>query len=158
MKRGSKISKLYSGISFCCTTSLGCFFFSSANATPEFEGRGGEELGTKLSNTLYKVFNNKRSIDLKSLCICAGEHCWVLYVDVLVSRSVQRCLLLPKIFFFFNIYFFLVCKNKENVHCTLQLPFSMTAVFFALHLSVIEFWLVIQPKSSPLLLHSCFLQ
>lgn len=58
---------------------------SSANATPEFEGRGGDELGTELSNTLYKVFNNKHSVDLKSLCISAGEHCWVLYVDVLVS-------------------------------------------------------------------------
>ncbi len=62
---------------------------SSANATPEFEGRGGEELGTELSNTLYKVFNNKHSVDLKSLCISAGEHCWVLYVDVLVSGSVR---------------------------------------------------------------------
>ncbi|TNN27535.1 Exosome complex component RRP42 [Liparis tanakae] len=59
---------------------------SSANATPEFEGRGGEELGTELSNTLYKVFNNKHSVDLKSLCISAGEHCWVLYVDVLLLQ------------------------------------------------------------------------
>ncbi|XP_071383614.1 exosome complex component RRP42 isoform X2 [Centroberyx affinis] len=58
----------------------------SANATPEFEGRGGEELGTELSNTLYKVFNNKRSVDLKSLCISAGEHCWALYVDVLLLQ------------------------------------------------------------------------
>lgn len=65
-------------VSFCA------FNVSSANATPEFEGRGGEELGTELSNTLYKVFNNKCSVDLKSLCISAGEHCWVLYVDVLV--------------------------------------------------------------------------
>lgn len=39
----------------------------------------------ELSNTLYKVFNNKHSVDLKGLCISAGEHCWVLYVDVLVS-------------------------------------------------------------------------
>lgn len=130
MKKGSKTSKLYSGISSCCTTSLGCFFFSSANATPEFEGRGGEELGTKLSNTLYKVFNNKRSIDLKSLCICAGEHCWVLYVDVLVSRSVQRCLLLPKIFFFFNIYFFLVCKNKRKSALYTAAPFLHDCSFF----------------------------
>ncbi|XP_061839396.1 exosome complex component RRP42 [Nerophis lumbriciformis] len=58
----------------------------SANATPQFEGRGGEELGTELSNTLYKVFNNKRSVDLKSLCISEGEHCWVLYVDVLLLQ------------------------------------------------------------------------
>ncbi|KAM3857884.1 exosome complex component RRP42 [Diretmus argenteus] len=62
------------------------FVDCSANATPEFEGRGGEELGTELSNTLYKVFNNKHSIDLKSLCISAGEHCWLLYVDVLLLQ------------------------------------------------------------------------
>lgn len=60
---------------------------SSANATPEFEGRGGEGLGTELSNTLYRVFNNKGSIDLQRLCISPGEHCWVLYVDVLVSDA-----------------------------------------------------------------------
>lgn len=59
--------------------------FSSANATPEFEGRGGEELGVELSNNLYKVFNNRHSLDLRSLCIRPGENCWVLYVDVLVS-------------------------------------------------------------------------
>lgn len=63
---------------------------SSANATPEFEGRGGEELGVELSNTLYKVFNNKHSVDLKGLCISAREHCWVLYVDVLVSLNRQK--------------------------------------------------------------------
>ncbi|CAL1585069.1 unnamed protein product [Knipowitschia caucasica] len=62
------------------------FVDCSANATPEFEGRGGEELGTELSNTLYKVFNNKHSIDLKSLSILRGEHCWVLYVDVLLLQ------------------------------------------------------------------------
>ncbi|XP_062846351.1 exosome complex component RRP42 [Trichomycterus rosablanca] len=62
------------------------FVDCSANATPEFEGRGGEELGVELSNTLYKVFNNRHSLDLKSLCICSGEHCWVLYVDVLLLQ------------------------------------------------------------------------
>lgn len=65
------------------------FIVSSANATPEFEGRGGEELGVEISNTLYRVFNNKHSVDLKRLCISPGEHCWVLYVDVLVSPLVQ---------------------------------------------------------------------
>ena len=62
--------------------------FSSANATPEFEGRGGEGLGIELSNTLVKVFSNKHCLDLKSLCISPGENCWVLYVDVLVSKTV----------------------------------------------------------------------
>ncbi|KAK7806920.1 hypothetical protein U0070_026063, partial [Myodes glareolus] len=56
----------------------------SANATPEFEGRGGDDLGTEIANTLYRIFNNKSSVDLRSLCISPREHCWVLYVDVLL--------------------------------------------------------------------------
>lgn len=75
---------------YCCPGFQISFFllllrFSSANATPEFEGRGGEELGVELSNSLYKVFNNRHSLDLHSLCICPREHCWILYVDLLVS-------------------------------------------------------------------------
>nr|XP_045718558.1 exosome complex component RRP42 isoform X2 [Mirounga angustirostris] len=60
------------------------FVDCSANATPEFEGRGGDDLGTEIANTLYRIFNNKSSIDLKSLCISPREHCWILYVDVLL--------------------------------------------------------------------------
>ncbi|TTP27309.1 Exosome complex exonuclease RRP42 [Bagarius yarrelli] len=71
------------------------FVDCSANATPEFEGRGGEELGVELSNSLYKVFNNYHSLDLRRLCICPGEHCWVLYVDVLVLQCDGN--LIPKV-------------------------------------------------------------
>ncbi|NP_001086766.1 exosome component 7 S homeolog [Xenopus laevis] len=60
------------------------FVDCSANAAPEFEGRGGEELGTEIAFMLYKIFDNRSSIDLESLCIQAREHCWVLYVDVLL--------------------------------------------------------------------------
>lgn len=62
------------------------FVDCSANATPRFEGRGGEELGMELTNTLYRVFNNKLSLDLRSLCISPGEHCWLLYIDVLLLQ------------------------------------------------------------------------
>lgn len=62
---------------------------SSANATPEFEGRGGEELGTEITSTFYTVFSSENSVDLKSLCINPREHCWVLYVDVLVSKGMK---------------------------------------------------------------------
>ncbi|MBN3325923.1 EXOS7 protein, partial [Atractosteus spatula] len=62
------------------------FVDCSANATPEFEGRGGEDLGTEISNTLYKVFNNRHSVDLRALCISPKEHCWILYVDVLLLQ------------------------------------------------------------------------
>ncbi|NXK87541.1 EXOS7 protein, partial [Formicarius rufipectus] len=56
----------------------------SSSATPELEGRGGEELGTDIANTLYRVFSCENCVDLKSLCINPREHCWVLYVDVLL--------------------------------------------------------------------------
>ena len=62
---------------------------SSASAAPEFEGRGGDDLGTEIANTLYRIFNNKSSVDLESLCISPREHCWALYVDVLVG--LRRC-------------------------------------------------------------------
>uniref|UniRef100_F7GH28 Exosome component 7 n=1 Tax=Callithrix jacchus TaxID=9483 RepID=F7GH28_CALJA len=67
------------------------FVDCSANATPEFEGRGGDDLGTEIANTLYRIFNNKSSVDLKTLCISAREHCWVLYVDVLVINGNFNC-------------------------------------------------------------------
>uniref|UniRef100_A0A803V3F6 Exosome component 7 n=1 Tax=Ficedula albicollis TaxID=59894 RepID=A0A803V3F6_FICAL len=60
------------------------FFVDCSSNSPELEGRGGEELGTDIANTLYRVFSCENSVDLKSLCINAKEHCWVLYVDVLL--------------------------------------------------------------------------
>ncbi|XP_010622702.1 exosome complex component RRP42 isoform X2 [Fukomys damarensis] len=60
------------------------FVDCSANATPEFEGRGGDDLGTEITNTLYRMFSSRSSVDLQSLCISPREHCWVLYVDVLL--------------------------------------------------------------------------
>uniref|UniRef100_A0A2K5DL11 Exosome component 7 n=1 Tax=Aotus nancymaae TaxID=37293 RepID=A0A2K5DL11_AOTNA len=67
------------------------FVDCSANATPDFEGRGGDDLGTEIANTLYRIFNNKSSVDLKTLCISPREHCWVLYVDVLVINGNFNC-------------------------------------------------------------------
>lgn len=54
----------------------------SANASPKFEGRGGEdlaqELGFVLSNALLPA------IDRKSLCISKGHKVWIYYIDVLI--------------------------------------------------------------------------
>lgn len=58
---------------------------SSANATPEFEGRGGEELALELSDTLANAYESPLAFDLKPLCILPGQQCWKLYVDILVS-------------------------------------------------------------------------
>lgn len=59
--------------------------YSSALATPEFEGRGGEELGQHLAHQLTKAYSHTSTLDLESLCVIPGQQCWVLYVDVLVS-------------------------------------------------------------------------
>lgn len=55
---------------------------SSANATPAFEGRGGEQLAAELGRFLSlahsPVFN------LSKLCIVSGQSCWKLFVDILI--------------------------------------------------------------------------
>ncbi|XP_035680176.1 exosome complex component RRP42-like [Branchiostoma floridae] len=60
------------------------FVDCSANASPEFEGRGGEELAIEVSNALQRIFNSRSTLDLTALCIIPEGQCWVLYVDVLV--------------------------------------------------------------------------
>lgn len=61
------------------------FLFSSANATPVFEGRGGEELAAEIGNILTRTYGCPSCFDLEALCIIPEEQCWILYVDVLVS-------------------------------------------------------------------------
>lgn len=60
------------------------FVDCSANATPEFEGRGGEELAMEISNTLQKAYLSSQAFNLKKLCILPRQQCWKLYVDILV--------------------------------------------------------------------------
>ena len=57
------------------------FVDCSANAAPEFEGRGGESLSTGMSRTLCRAYN---TFDLSTLCVLPGQQCWVLYVDILI--------------------------------------------------------------------------
>jgi len=60
------------------------FVDCSANATPAFEGRGGEALATSISRLLARSYSSTEALDLSKLCVLAGASCWVLYVDVLV--------------------------------------------------------------------------
>lgn len=54
----------------------------SANATPEFEGRGGENLATEISRLLTHAYSHSKVFDLKQLNVLDGHQCWVLYVDI----------------------------------------------------------------------------
>lgn len=62
-------------------------FFSSANATPEFEGRGGEQLASSISNMMQRAYHSSQAFNLKQLCILEGKQCWKLYVDILVCNK-----------------------------------------------------------------------
>ena len=106
------------------------FVDCSANATPDFEGRGGESLATEISRTLAKAYADPSVFDLrKQLCVLEGSQVWVFYVDILilecggnlydsVSMAVKAALhstLIPKV-------------NKEDFHdfyycsCLLFIP------------------------------------
>nr|CAD7206971.1 unnamed protein product [Timema douglasi] len=60
------------------------FVDCSANATPSFEGRGGEELGTEISSDLSRAYQSSLAFDLTSLCILPAQQCWKLYIDILI--------------------------------------------------------------------------
>lgn len=64
------------------------FVDCSANATPQFEGRGGEELAMEIANALANAYKSPGAFDLKPLCIVPKQHCWKLFVDILVISSV----------------------------------------------------------------------
>lgn len=66
-------------------------FFSSANATPDFEGRGGENLAVEISNSLESAYGSALAFDLTKLCILKGKKCWKIYVDILVSVRIFLC-------------------------------------------------------------------
>lgn len=54
----------------------------SANASPAFEGRGGDDLAAEVVSILSNSF--EPCLDLKSLCISVGKSVWNLTVDVLI--------------------------------------------------------------------------
>jgi len=59
------------------------FVDCSANASPIFEGRGGDELALELSSALQRTFCNG-TLDLSLLGIISSKSCWILYIDALV--------------------------------------------------------------------------
>ncbi|KAF7285986.1 hypothetical protein GWI33_008290 [Rhynchophorus ferrugineus] len=60
------------------------FVDCSANATPDFEGRGGETLAAELANILTSAYRSPQTFNLKKLCILKGRKCWKICVDILI--------------------------------------------------------------------------
>lgn len=58
--------------------------YSSANAAPEFEGRGGDDLASDIMSMMCRAYSDPNTLDMKSLCVAEAQHCWILYIDILV--------------------------------------------------------------------------
>jgi len=88
---------------------------SSANATPAFEGRGGEDLGTEISNCLMSSYKSKVAFDLSKLCILPGVRCWKLYIDILVSRMLLSRILFSDLFDIISTHFLQILECGGNL-------------------------------------------
>ncbi|EFA76286.1 hypothetical protein PPL_10049 [Heterostelium album PN500] len=55
------------------------------SASPEFEGKGAEQLNIELAKQLERMLEN--SLDLESLVIVPGRYCWNLHIDATVLDS-----------------------------------------------------------------------
>ncbi|XP_018394497.1 PREDICTED: exosome complex exonuclease RRP42 isoform X2 [Cyphomyrmex costatus] len=62
------------------------FVDCSANATPAFEGKGGDDLATEISNILSMAYQTPDAFNLKQLCIIPHQKCWKMYVDILILQ------------------------------------------------------------------------
>lgn len=77
---------------YALVINLSCEIFndphSSALASPEFERRGGEELGSYLAQLMSRAYQHDGCVDLTSLCVSTGQRCWILYIDGLVCNLI----------------------------------------------------------------------
>ncbi|CAG7723076.1 unnamed protein product [Allacma fusca] len=55
-------------------------------ASPEFEGRGGDQLSETICGILTSSYSTSGAIDMKSLCIVPEKFCYVINVDILVLQ------------------------------------------------------------------------
>ena len=83
VNKGELVVRIYSRSSLFA-------LLSSALASPEFEGRTGEELGSHLGQLLQSAYCGGRCLDLHELCVVPGKICWNVYVDTLVCGSMGK--------------------------------------------------------------------
>lgn len=62
-------------------------YYSSPTGSPDFEGRGGDELAEKICRILSIAYDKSGAIDLKRLSITPKKYCYVIDVDILVSYT-----------------------------------------------------------------------
>lgn len=64
---------------------------SSPNASPDFEGRGGDALALEIQTVLARAYKNSAAIDYSALSVLSNKHCWLLNVDILVRFILHNC-------------------------------------------------------------------
>ncbi|KAK2723255.1 exosome complex exonuclease RRP42-like [Artemia franciscana] len=62
------------------------FVDCSANATPEFEGRGGNEFGNLIAQHLSRAYGHPSVLDLETLCVVPEKYSWKIFVDILILQ------------------------------------------------------------------------
>ncbi|XP_043471525.1 exosome complex component RRP42 [Leptopilina heterotoma] len=62
------------------------FVDCSANATPDFEGKGGDDLANEISSALSRAYQSPQTFDLRFLSILPHKKCWKMFVDVLILQ------------------------------------------------------------------------
>ncbi|XP_033217248.1 exosome complex exonuclease RRP42 [Belonocnema kinseyi] len=62
------------------------FVDCSANATPEFEGKGGDDIANEISHVLSRTYQSPQTFDLRSLSILPHKKCWKMFVDILILQ------------------------------------------------------------------------
>lgn len=60
---------------------------SCPSASPEYEGRGADDLNIKLASVIEQLMLSSDFINLSSLCLIPKRQCWILYIDALVMDS-----------------------------------------------------------------------
>nr|ACO15069.1 Exosome complex exonuclease RRP42 [Caligus clemensi] len=56
----------------------------SANASPVFEGRGGEDLALEIASTLSSSYSDNKLFNRSILNVFQNRYAWILHVDVLI--------------------------------------------------------------------------
>ncbi|KAK3873203.1 hypothetical protein Pcinc_021772 [Petrolisthes cinctipes] len=134
------------------------FVNCSANAAPEFEGRGGEDLATTLSAMMDRLYSSPYTLDRSCLCVVPGKHVKVLYVDIeildcagnlfdAVSIGVKAALWathLPRIFVTGEDGGELEFEVSDNPHDTERINVSNAPILIT-HLRITENLTIVDP-------------
>jgi exosome complex RNA-binding protein Rrp42 (RNase PH superfamily) len=74
-------------------------------------GRHRRQYTKQIARSLNYVLNNPKCFDLNQLCVVKGQHCWLVHVDISVSRKKKSTL-----DYFQYILLFQILRYEGNLH------------------------------------------